>query len=31
MIANAWYYMVGFVAVDDAVFALGQGMLLWLS
>ena len=31
LIINAWYHMVGFVAVNDAVFALGQGILLWLS
>ncbi|KAJ5517803.1 hypothetical protein N7453_000225 [Penicillium expansum] len=31
MVINAWYHMVGFVAVDDAFFALGQGFLLWLS
>ena len=31
IIVNAWYHMVGFVAVDDAVFAGGQGVLLWLS
>jgi hypothetical protein len=30
-IINAWYHMVGFVAVDDALFALGQVFLLWLS
>ncbi|KAJ6016275.1 hypothetical protein N7540_010866 [Penicillium herquei] len=31
LIINAWYHMVGFVAVDDSVFALGQGVLLLLS
>jgi hypothetical protein len=31
LIINAWYRMVGFVAVNDAFFALGQGILLWLS
>lgn len=31
LVINTWYHMVGFVAVDDAVFALGQGILLWLS
>ncbi|KAJ5947379.1 hypothetical protein N7466_000394 [Penicillium verhagenii] len=31
MVINAWYHMVGFVAVDDAIFALGQAILLWLS
>ncbi|KAJ5164248.1 uncharacterized protein N7500_006078 [Penicillium coprophilum] len=31
MVVNSWYHMVGFVAVDDAFFALGQGFLLWLS
>lgn len=31
LIINAWYHNVGFVAVNDALFALGQGILLWLS
>lgn len=31
LVINAWYHMVGFVTVDDAVFALGQGIFLWLS
>jgi hypothetical protein len=31
MVINAWYHMVGFVAVDNAVYALGQGTVLWLS
>lgn len=26
-----WYQVVGFETVNDAVFALGQGMLLWLT
>lgn len=31
LIINAWYHMVGFVAVNEALFSLGQGILLWLS
>lgn len=31
LVFNAWYHMVGFVAVNDGIFALGQAILLWLS
>ena len=31
MVIIAWYHKVGFVAVNDALFALGQAILLWLS
>jgi hypothetical protein len=31
MILPAWYQGVGFVAIDDAAFALGQGILLYLG
>ena len=26
-----WYQMVGFVTINDALFALGQGIFLWLA
>jgi hypothetical protein len=31
LILSAWYHMIGFVAVDDKIFALGQDLLLWLT
>jgi hypothetical protein len=34
LVIPAWFHMIGFVAVDDAIFALGQGVLavlLWLA
>jgi hypothetical protein len=31
LVIPAWWRMIGFVAVDDAIFALGQGSLLWLA
>jgi hypothetical protein len=31
LVIPAWWRMIGFVAVDDAIFALGQGILLWLA
>jgi hypothetical protein len=30
-VLRSWYIYVGFVTVNDAIFALGQGILLWLS
>ncbi|PKX91287.1 PQ-loop repeat-containing protein [Aspergillus novofumigatus IBT 16806] len=31
LVIPAWWQIIGFVAVDDAIFALGQGVLLWLA
>jgi hypothetical protein len=34
LIIPAWFHMIGFVAIDDAILALGQGVLavlLWLA
>lgn len=31
LIFPMWYQGVGFVAIDDAAFALGQGILLYLG
>ncbi|PKX93913.1 uncharacterized protein P174DRAFT_512163 [Aspergillus novofumigatus IBT 16806] len=31
LVIPAWWQMIGFLAVDEAMFALGQGILLWVA